>query len=150
MSRARGQEQLRIHAWFMELNLMCHLHCIVGFIINYDLLFNWVDIYLYLVTANKLWPTLKEMFSFNHFLWYALHFTWALTLSELMHIIPHNLLSGERMWAYPCCIHIPRSRTGTTRWRAWRMSRWVRERSRPSSPSQLWLQRIVVFMWCNY
>jgi hypothetical protein len=37
----------------MELNLICHLHCIVGVVINFDLLLNWVDIYLYLVTANK-------------------------------------------------------------------------------------------------
>jgi hypothetical protein len=29
------------------------------------------------------------------------------TVSELMHIIPHNLLSDERMWAHPCCTHIP-------------------------------------------
>jgi hypothetical protein len=27
-------------------------------------------------------------------------------VSELMHIIPHNLLSDERMWAHPCCTHI--------------------------------------------
>jgi hypothetical protein len=37
----------------------------------------------------------------------ALHFTWAPTVSELMHIIPHNLLSDECMWAHPCCTHIP-------------------------------------------
>jgi hypothetical protein len=24
-----------------------------------------------------------------------------------MRIIPHNLLSDERMWAHPCCTHIP-------------------------------------------
>jgi hypothetical protein len=30
------------------------LHCIVGFMIHYDQLFNWVDIYLYLVTAYKI------------------------------------------------------------------------------------------------
>jgi hypothetical protein len=35
------------------------------------------------------------MLSFNHLLWYALHFTWAPTVSELMHITPHNLLSDE-------------------------------------------------------
>jgi hypothetical protein len=29
------------------------------------------------------------------------------TVSELMHIIPHNLLSDEHMWAHPCCTHIP-------------------------------------------
>jgi hypothetical protein len=29
------------------------------------------------------------------------------TISELMHIIPHNFLSDERMRAHPCCTHIP-------------------------------------------
>jgi hypothetical protein len=24
-----------------------------------------------------------------------------------MHIIPHNLLSYERMWAHPCCLTHP-------------------------------------------
>jgi hypothetical protein len=53
----------------MELNLICHLHCIVGFIINCDQLFNWDGIYLYLVTANKILTNLlKAMFSLNYFL----------------------------------------------------------------------------------
>jgi hypothetical protein len=30
------------------------MHCIVGVIINCDLLFNWVGINLYLVTANEI------------------------------------------------------------------------------------------------
>jgi hypothetical protein len=38
----------------MELNLIFHLHCMVGVVINIGLLFNWVRIYLYLVTANKI------------------------------------------------------------------------------------------------
>jgi hypothetical protein len=29
------------------------MHFIAGVVINLDLLFNWVGIYLYLVTANK-------------------------------------------------------------------------------------------------
>jgi hypothetical protein len=37
----------------MELNLIYHMHCIVGVIINYDFLFIRANIYLYLVTANK-------------------------------------------------------------------------------------------------
>jgi hypothetical protein len=41
------------------------MHCIVGFI-NCDILFNWVDIYLYLVTINKILTNLlKAMFSLN-------------------------------------------------------------------------------------
>jgi hypothetical protein len=35
--------------------------------------------------------------------------------------------------------HPHRSRIGTTGWGTWRMLRRVRERSRPSSPSQLWV-----------
>jgi hypothetical protein len=29
------------------------MHCIVVVVINFDLILIWVDIYLYLVTANK-------------------------------------------------------------------------------------------------
>jgi hypothetical protein len=35
------------------------MHCIVGVIINFDLLCNWVGIYLYLVIANKTLTTFK-------------------------------------------------------------------------------------------
>ena len=72
-----------------------------------------------------------------------------------MHIIPHNLLSDERMWAHSCCLTPPhRSRTGTAGWGAWRMLRWVRERSRPSSPSQLWVAgplspyNVIIYLFC--
>jgi hypothetical protein len=44
----------------MELNLICHLHCIVGVVIDFDLLFIWVGIYLYLVTANKIFTNSKS------------------------------------------------------------------------------------------
>jgi hypothetical protein len=44
----------------MELNLIYHMHCIVGVIINLDLLFIWVGIYLYLVTANKILANFKS------------------------------------------------------------------------------------------
>ena len=36
------------------------MHCTVGVIINCDLLLNWVDIYLYLVTANKILTNSKS------------------------------------------------------------------------------------------
>jgi hypothetical protein len=45
------------------------MHCILGVVINFDLLFIWVGIYLYLLTANKILQTLKAMLSFNHLLW---------------------------------------------------------------------------------
>jgi hypothetical protein len=44
----------------MELNLICHMRCIVGVIINFDLLFIWVGIYLYFVTANKILTNSKS------------------------------------------------------------------------------------------
>jgi hypothetical protein len=44
----------------MELNLVYHSHCIVGFIINCDQLFNWVGIDLYLVIANKILTNSKS------------------------------------------------------------------------------------------
>jgi hypothetical protein len=54
----------------MELNLIYHLHCIVRFIIDYNQLFNWVGIHLYLVIANKILTNLlKAMLSLNHFSW---------------------------------------------------------------------------------
>jgi hypothetical protein len=36
------------------------MHCIAGVIINCDLLFNWVGIYLHLVTANKILTNSKS------------------------------------------------------------------------------------------
>jgi hypothetical protein len=44
----------------MELNLICHMHCNVGVIINCHLLFIWVGIYLYLLTANKFVTNFKS------------------------------------------------------------------------------------------
>jgi hypothetical protein len=43
----------------MELNSICHLHC-MGFIINFVLLLLWFGIYLYLVTANKILTYFKS------------------------------------------------------------------------------------------
>jgi hypothetical protein len=36
------------------------MHCIAGVVINLDLLLNWVGIYLYLVTANKILTNFKS------------------------------------------------------------------------------------------
>jgi hypothetical protein len=47
------------------------------------------------------------MLSFNPYCWSALHFTWTPTFGEFMHIIPHNLLSDEHVWAHPCCLTPP-------------------------------------------
>jgi hypothetical protein len=36
------------------------MHCITGVVINFDLLLIWVDIYLYLVIANKILTNSKS------------------------------------------------------------------------------------------
>jgi hypothetical protein len=36
------------------------MHCIVGVVINFDNIFNWADIYLQLVTANKILTNFKS------------------------------------------------------------------------------------------
>jgi hypothetical protein len=36
------------------------MHCIMGVVINFDLLLIWVGIYLYLVTANKFLTNFKS------------------------------------------------------------------------------------------
>jgi hypothetical protein len=36
------------------------MHCIVGVVINFGLLFNWVGIYLYLVIVNKILTNSKS------------------------------------------------------------------------------------------
>jgi hypothetical protein len=43
------------------------------------------------------------MLIFNPYYWSALHITWTPTFGEFIHIIPHNLLSDEHVWAHPCC-----------------------------------------------
>ena len=72
-----------------------------------------------------------------------------------MHIIPQTLLSDERMWAHSCYLTPHRLRTGTTWWDAWRILWRVRERSRLSSPSQLWVAGslspydVIIYLFCT-
>ena len=86
----------------LKFNLSFALH---GIIINFVLLFYLrFGIYLYLVTANKnLTNLLKAMLSY----WSALHIILTPTFGEFMHIIPHNLLSNDHVWAHPCCLTPP-------------------------------------------
>jgi hypothetical protein len=63
------------------------------------------------------------------------------------------------LWTYVSSLllsHTPhRLRAGTTGWGAWRMLWCVRERSRPSSPSQLWVARllspynVIIYLFCT-
>jgi hypothetical protein len=72
------------------------------------------------------------------------------TVSELMHIIPHNLLSDERMWAHPCYTHIPLGREQVPQDEEHEgcCDEFVRglDRHLPINYG-CW---IVVFVWCNY
>jgi hypothetical protein len=44
----------------MELNSICHMHCIAGDVVTFVLLLNWVGIYLYLLIANKILTNFKN------------------------------------------------------------------------------------------
>ena len=134
-----------------NLNSICHMHCIAGEFVTFVLLLNWVGIYLYLVMANKILTNFKSNAQLqpSSLVSLTLHVS-----SHLWRVHAHYSPQLVERWTYVSSLllsHTPhRSRTGTAGWGAWRMLRWVRERSRSSSPSQLWLQRIVFFVWCNY
>jgi hypothetical protein len=126
----------------MELNLICHLHCIVGVIINCDLLFILVGIYLYSVTANKILTNFKKKCSALTILFVSLTLHMSPTVRELMHIIPHNLLSDERVWAHPCCTRIPLGQEQVPH------DEFVRGLDRRLLVNYgCW---VVVFVWCKY
>jgi hypothetical protein len=69
----------------LNLNSICHLHCMrlcINFVL---LLYLRFGIYLHLVTANKILTNwLKAMLSFNPCCWLALHITWTPTFGEFM------------------------------------------------------------------
>ena len=81
--------------------------------------------------------------------------SWTPTFGEFM---PHYSPQLVERWTYVSSLllsHTPhRSRTGTPRWGAWRMMCYVRERSRPSSPSQLWVAgplspyNVIIYLFC--
>jgi hypothetical protein len=47
------------------------------------------------------------MLSFNIYFIDQPYTSWTPTFSEFMHIIPHNLLSDEHVWAHSCCLTPP-------------------------------------------
>jgi hypothetical protein len=115
------------------------MHCIAGDVVTLVLLLNWVGIYLYLVIANKILTNFKSNAQLQP------SFLVSLTLhvsSPLWRVHAHY---STQLVAMNVCeltlavSHPHRSRTGTTGWGTWRMLWRVRERSRPSSPSQLWV-----------
>jgi hypothetical protein len=79
--------------------------------------------------------------------------------SHLWRVHTHYSPQLVELWSYVSSLllsHTPhRSRTGTTGWGAWRMLCCVRERSRPSSPSQLWVAaplspyNVIIYLFCT-
>jgi hypothetical protein len=47
------------------------------------------------------------MFNFNLYFIDQPYTSWTPTFGEFMHIIPHNLLSDEHVWAHSCCLTPP-------------------------------------------
>jgi hypothetical protein len=131
------------------------MHCIAGDVVTFVLLLNWVGIYLYLVTANKILTNFKSNAQLQPFSLVSL------TLHELPSLASSCILFPTTCWAMNVCeltlavSHPHRSRTGTAGWGAWRMLWCVRERSRPSSPSQLWVvgplspYNVIIYLVCT-
>ena len=131
------------------------MHCIAGEVVTFVLLLNWVGIYLYLVIANKILTNFKSNAQLqpSSLVSLTLHVS-----SHLWRVHAHYSPQLVELWTYVSSLllsHTPhRSRAGTTGWGAWRMLWWVREWSRPSSPSQLWVAgplspyNIIIYLFC--
>jgi hypothetical protein len=72
------------------------------------------------------------------------------TVSELMHIISHNLLSDERMWAHPCSTHISPSQRQVPQDKEHEGCRDEFMRGLDRRLSVNYGCVIVVFVWYNY
>jgi hypothetical protein len=118
------------------------MHCIAGVVTNFDLLLIWVGILLYLVIANKILTNFKSnaRLQSSSLVSLTLHMS-----SHLWRVHAHYSPQLVERWTYVSSLLLSRTpqrpRTGTAGWGAWRMLWWVCERSRPSSPSQLWVAR---------
>jgi hypothetical protein len=116
------------------------MHFIAGDVVAFVLLLNWVAIYLYLVITNKILTNFKSNAQLqpSSLVSLTLHMS-----SHLWGVHAHYSPQLVELWTYVSSLllsHTPhRSRIGTAGWGAWRMLWRVRERSRPSSPSQRWV-----------
>jgi hypothetical protein len=132
------------------------MHCIKSVVITFVLLLNWVGIYLYLVIDNKILTNCKSNAQLqpSSLVSLTLHMS-----SHLWRVHAHYSLQLVERWTYVSSLLLShtahRSRTGTTGWGVWRMLWWVRERSRSSSPSQLWVvvslspYDIIIYLFCT-
>ena len=131
------------------------MHFIAGNVVTFVLLLNWVSIYLYLVIANKILTNFKSNAQLqpSPLVSLTLHVS-----SHFWRVHAHYSPQLVERWTYVSSLllsHIHhRSRPGTAGWCSWRMLWWVRERSRSSSPSQLWVAgplspyNVIIYLFC--
>jgi hypothetical protein len=115
-------------------------------------------------TKSRIIPlcsTIWHSFTLNHLCWHLV--TKILRNGPRAHFpfTSSYTLFPTTCWAINVCeltlavSHPHRSRTGTAGWGAWRMLWRVRERSRSSSPSQLWVARplspynVFIYLFCT-
>jgi hypothetical protein len=123
---------------------------------NFELLLIWVGIYLHLATTNKILTIFKSNAQLQP------SSSESLTLhmsSHLWRVHAHYSPQLIERWTYVSSLMLSytphRSRTSTAWWGIWRMLWWVRERSRPSSPSQLWVAGslspydVIIYLFCT-
>jgi hypothetical protein len=131
------------------------MHCIEGVVITFVLLLNWVGIYLYLVTANKIMTNIKNNAQLqpSSLVNLTLHVS-----SHLWRVHAHYAPQLVERWTYVSSLlfsHPHKSRTGTVGWGAWSMLWRLRDRSRTSSPSQLWVAGllspydVIIYLFCT-
>jgi hypothetical protein len=131
------------------------MHCTEGVVITFVLLLNWVGIFLYLVIANKFLTNFKSNAQLQPSTLVSLRLH---VSSHLWRVHAHYSPQLVELWTYVSSLllsHTPhRSRTGTAGWGTWRMLLSVREWSRPSSPSQLWVAGslssydVIIYLFC--
>jgi hypothetical protein len=132
------------------------MHCIAGDVVTFVLLLNWVGIYLYIVIANKILTIFKSNAQLQppSLVSLTLHMS-----SHLWRVHAHYSPQLVELWPYVSSLLLShtlhRSRIGTTGWGAGRMLWCVRERSRSSSPSQLWVAgplspyNVIIYLFCT-
>ena len=117
------------------------MHCIAGDVVTFVLLLNWVGIYLYLVIANKILTNFKSNAQLlpSSLVSLTLHVS-----SHLWRVHAHYSPQLVERWTYVSSLLLshtpPQVKNRYRRMRRMEdaaMSSW--ERSRPSSPSQLWV-----------
>jgi hypothetical protein len=123
---------------------------------NFELLLNWIGIYLYLEIANKILTNFKSNAQLqpSSLVSLTLHVS-----SHFWRVHAHNFPQLVERWMHvssPLLSHPPpQVKDRYRRVSTWRMLWRVHERSRPSSPSQLWVAGLLspydlfIYLFCT-